>query len=147
MTELDILKACNLLLQSKYADQIPIYGRDVSDGFEMPSFFTEVVTNGYAYDSKNLAKFECAYKITYFQAEVDDIDQGTKVAEIRELFGKFINVGTRKVKVQDYETNYIGERNNILQMTINFNTIYTDTTVNADYETMDSIVLDQNLKQ
>lgn len=145
MTELDILAAGNKLLQTRYGGKIPVYGREVSDGFKMPAFFTEVVSNGFTYGSKNLAELECAFKITYFQAEVDDVDQAKKVEEFRKLFGKYLIVGKRKIKVLDLETNYVGERNNILQVTINFQTVFIDVSEKHDLEIMESLEVNEHV--
>lgn len=145
MTELDILAAGNNVLRTKYGGTIPIYGHEVSDGFTMPAFFTEVVSNGFTYDTKNLAEMECAFKVTYFQAKVDDIDQAKKVKEIRELFGKYLTVGQRRIKVLDIEVNFVGERNNILQVTINFQTIFVDVSEQQEHEIMNSLELNEQV--
>lgn len=123
MTVLDILAAGNKLLQDYYGGKIPVYGREVSDGYSTPAFFTEVVTSGYEYGTKNYASISCAFKITYFQKKPDSVDQMQKVEEIRKIFGLKLPVGDRKIQVAGYDVGYTGERNNILQVTIDLGVI------------------------
>lgn len=117
MTVLDILAAGNKLIQAYYKGKIPVYGREVSDGYKTPAFFTEVVTNGYEYGTKCYAQFACAFKITYFQKLPDSVEQLQKVEELRKIFGMKLPVGDRKINVTGYDVGYTGERNNILQVT------------------------------
>ncbi len=123
MTVLDILAAGNKVLHDCYQGDIPVYGREVSDGYNTPAFFTEVVTSGYDYGTKCYAELTCAFKITYFQKLPDSIDQMEKVEEIRKAFGLKLPVGDRKVTVKGYDVGYTGERNNILQITIDLGVI------------------------
>ena len=74
MTVLDILVAGQKLLQDYYKGEIPVYGREVSDGYRTPSFFAEVVSPGYEYGTQCYANLSCAFKITYFQKLPDSVD-------------------------------------------------------------------------
>lgn len=123
MTVLDILAAGNKVLHDCYEGAIPVYGREVSDGYKTPAFFTEVVTSGYGYGTKCYAELSCAFKITYFQKLPDSVDQMEKVEEIRRAFGLKLAVGDRKVTVRGYDVGYTGERNNILQITFDLGVI------------------------
>jgi hypothetical protein len=123
MTVLDILAAGNALLQNYYKNEIPVYGREVSDGYSTPAFFTEVVTNRYQYGTTCHASLTCSFKITYFQKLPDSVDQMKKVEEIRKIFGQKLPVGDRKITVSGYDVGYTGERNNVLQITIDLGTI------------------------
>lgn len=123
MTVLDILAAGNKLLQEYYEGAIPVYGREVSDGYSTPSFFTEVITSGYEYGTKCYANFPCSFKITYFQKKPDSVDQAIKVEELRKIFGMKLKVGDRKITVKGFDVGYTGERGNILQVTIDLGVI------------------------
>lgn len=122
MSILDILVAGNKLLQEFYHETIKVYGREVADGYQTPAFFTEVVSSNYEYGTKNYATITPAFKITYFQTLPDSIDQLQKVEEIKELFGLKLAVGNRKIGVSGYDYDFVGEKNNILQITINLQT-------------------------
>lgn len=123
MTVLDILVAGQKLLQDYYKGEIPVYGREVSDGYRTPSFFTEVVSPGYEYGTQCYANLSCAFKITYFQKLPDSVDQSKKVDEIRKIFGMKFCVGDRKITVKGFDIGYTGERGNILQVTIDLGVI------------------------
>lgn len=123
MTVLDILAAGNKVIQSYYKGTIPVYGREVSDGYKVPAFFTEVVTSGYEYGTKNYAKLPCSFKITYFQKLPDSVEQMQKIEELRKIFGLKLAVGDRKVNVRGFDVSYVGERNNILQVTFDLGEI------------------------
>ena len=118
MKQLDIKKALNELLKSKY--DLPIYGKEVAEGYNKPSFFTEIVPKGHKAETKNFASDGFTLHITYFQEVKDETDQLTKIDEIKDLFGMVFTVGERKLTVGDYSYDFIGQLEDILQIQIEF---------------------------
>ncbi len=69
-------------------------------------------------ETKNFAKGGFTLKITYFQSEKNELEQLEKVDEIKDLFGLFLCVGDRRLTIGDFEHDFIGEYQDILQISI-----------------------------
>lgn len=98
--------------------QYKIYGKEIKEGYIAPCFFTEILDRGSRGETKNFAKGGFTIKITYFQAEKNELDQLEKVDGIKDLFGLFFCVGDRKLTIGDFSHDYIGEYQDILQISI-----------------------------
>ena len=115
----EIKKAVNELLKGRYPPpQYKIYGKEIKEGYDAPCFFTEILDRGGKGETKNFAKGGFTIKITYFQAEKNELDQLEKVDEIKDLFGLIFCVGDRKLTIGDFSHDYIGEYQDILQISI-----------------------------
>ena len=107
------------MLKGRYPPpQYKIYGKEIREGYEAPCFFTELIDRGSRAETKNFAKGGFTIKITYFQPERNELDQLEKVDEIKDLFGLIFCVGDRKLTVGDFSHDYIGEYQDILQISI-----------------------------
>ena len=106
-------------MKKKYpSEQYKIYGKEIQEGYEPPCFFTEILDLGSKAETKNFAKGAFTIKITYFQKERNELDQLEKADEIKELFGMVFCVGDRKLTVGEFSHDYIGEYQDILQISI-----------------------------
>lgn len=123
ISELDILAAINGALQKEFKGELKIYGREVSDGYKTPSLFTEVVTSGTTIGTKCHANMQVAGRITYFEKQPDSIEQLKLYNRVKKAIGKYLQVGDRKLTIHGYSTQYTGERNNILQVGIDFGSV------------------------
>lgn len=115
ITYTDVIAAVNSLLKTKYTE-IKRYGRETVDKAVPPYFFVELVPGNIVRESKNMFHNSCSVKITYNSKVHDDADNLTKVQEIWELLGMTINIKDRKLLVLDYDHDYAGANNNILQI-------------------------------
>lgn len=107
------------MLKGRYPPpQYKIYGKEIKEGYDAPCFFTEILDRGSKGETKNFAKGGFTIKITYFQAEKNELDQLEKVDEIKDLFGLIFHVGDRKLTIGDFSHDYIGEYQDILQISI-----------------------------
>ena len=107
------------MLKGRYPPpQYKIYGKEIREGYDAPCFFTEILDRGSRAETRNFAKGGFTVKITYFQTAKNELDQLEKVDEIKDLFGLFFCVGDRKLTVGDFSHDYIGEYQDILQISI-----------------------------
>ncbi|NNJ32648.1 phage tail terminator family protein [Lacrimispora defluvii] len=113
----ELICALNGLLGNKFPD-IQKYGNDTTEGWKKPYFFIECIPGVTTYETINFAKRSCVLKITYYQETVNEPDQLHKVEEIRKLIGMKFCVGSRKLDVKGYNHDYVGEYNNILQISV-----------------------------
>ncbi len=121
------------MLKGRYPPpQYKIYGKEIREGYDVPCFFTEVSDKGSRAETKNFAKGGFTVKITYFQTAKNELDQLEKVDEIKDLFGLFFCVGDRKLTVGEFSHDYIGEYQDILQISIEID--YKENTQKEDME-------------
>ena len=107
------------MLKGRYPPpQYKIYGKEIREGYDAPCFFTEILDRGSRAETRNFAKGGFTVKITYFQKAKNELDQLEKVDEIKDLFGLFFCVGDRKLTIGDFSHDYIGEYQDILQISI-----------------------------
>lgn len=107
------------MLKGRYPPpQYKIYGKEIREGYDAPCFFTEILDRGSRTETRNFAKGGFTVKITYFQTAKNELDQLEKVDEIKDLFGLFFCVGDRKLTIGDFSHDYIGEYQDILQISI-----------------------------
>ena len=107
------------MLKGRYPPpQYKIYGKENREGYDAPCFFTEILDRGSRAETRNFAKGGFTVKITYFQTAKNELDQLEKVDEIKDLFGLFFCVGDRKLTIGDFSHDYIGEYQDILQISI-----------------------------
>ena len=119
------------MLKGRYPPpQYKIYGKEIREGYDAPCFFTEILDRGSRAETKNFAKGGFTIKITYFQAEKNELDQLEKVDEIKDLFGLIFCVGNRKLTVGEFSHDFIGEYQDILQISVDID--YKENTQKAD---------------
>ncbi|MDE6055654.1 MAG: hypothetical protein K2G55_18285 [Lachnospiraceae bacterium] len=107
------------MLKGRYPPpQYKIYGKEITEDYDEPCFFTEILDGGSRAETKNFAKGSFTIKITYFQKVKNELDQLEKVDEIKELFGLFFSVGDRKLTVGDFSHDFTGEHQDILQISV-----------------------------
>ena len=115
----DLKAALNGVIQNKYGNSYKYYGNEVTEGYVKPSFFTQLLPVQLGNVTTNFSEKRFSFIITYFQKKVDEADALTKVDELMEAFGLKVKVGDRYVNVSDFEYDFIGEKSNILQMSLN----------------------------
>lgn len=107
------------MLKGRYPPpQYKIYGKEIREGYDAPCFFTEILDRGSRAETRNFAKGGFTVKITYFQTAKNELDQLEKVDEIKDLFGLIFYVGDRKLTIGDFSHDYIGEYQDILQISV-----------------------------
>jgi hypothetical protein len=121
------------LLKGRYPPpRYKIYGKEIKENYNPPCFFTEIIDGGSEAETKNFAKGRFTIKITYFQKEKNELDQLEKVDEIKDLFGLIFCVGNRKLTIGEFSSDYIGEYQDILQISIEID--YRENTQKEDTE-------------
>lgn len=120
VTYADILKKVNSLLKAQYQG-IKRYGRETVDKAVPPYFFVEILPEAIDRESRNMFRNSCTVKITYNSRVRDDADNLAKAQEIWESLGMTLKINDRKLRVIDYDHEYVGENNNILQIQFRLN--------------------------
>lgn len=125
LTLTDIKSAINTLLINKYGYKV--YGREVKEGFDKPSFFVEFLPNGTNIENQNFTSNSLTVVITYLQDVLSDLDNIKKYDEIKALFMPKLLVKGRYLTVSDFRYEYADTD----YMQIYFNLNYFDTSGRA----------------
>lgn len=114
--------ACNRILSETFPD-IRIYGNTTFDGYERPSFFTEISPVGYRPTGLCQKQVSYAFTATYFE-KLHDEQQCLEIFEkIQEAAGSWIQVEGRKIPVADISMEWVGNTMDKIQIRIDLQTI------------------------
>ena len=145
----DIIRRVNAILKDKYPD-IRRYGRDTVDKAITPYFFVSCVPLVSEHESRNLNRKACIIRITYVQRVADQADNLDKLDALYDAFGLTLSIPeadsptvTRKLHVYEYACDYVGEDDNILQ--ISFTLRWYDSTQGEYDGTGDGVELMKNV--
>lgn len=116
---LEVKKSCNAALKEAFPD-FKIYGTDVREGMKLPSFYTEIVPYTLNYESLNLVRQTCGYKITLLEKTPNEELELSVFEKIRKAFHLKVRLKDKLVNVDSVESDYIGAENNIFQITVHF---------------------------
>lgn len=116
---LEVKKSCNAALKEAFPDY-KIYGTDVREGLKLPSFYTEIVPYTLIYESLNLVRQTCGYKITLLEKTPNEELELSVFEKIRKAFHLKVRIKDKLVTVDSVEFDYIGAENNIFQITVHF---------------------------
>jgi len=116
---LEVKKSCNAALKEAFPD-FKIYGTDVREGMKLPSFYTEIVPYTLNYESLNLVRQTCGYKITLLEKTPNEELELSVFEKIRKAFHLKVRIKDKLVTVESVEFDYIGAENNIFQITVHF---------------------------
>lgn len=111
----DVIRTVNGILKEIYP-QITRYGNDTVDKAVPPYFFVECVPSGANRQTRNMLHKSCSVLVTYVQRVPNQLDNLTKTEEIGNKLGMLLSIGKRRLRILRYAHEYIGDTNNILQI-------------------------------
>lgn len=115
----DVKKALIDVLKKVFGKKYKYYGIEVSEGYEKPSFFTQMIPISMENETTNITSSAYSFVITYFQQKIDEADALEVFSKIREGYGLKVKIGDRYINVTDVDYDFVGEKSNILQVTVN----------------------------
>jgi len=111
--------ACNALMGSLFSD-MSVYENEVLDGYERPAWFAELLVNPYRRPGRYSHEYSYTYKVTLLEDVHDEALCLEAVDTIRTGFGQMVKVGSGHMVVETIGMDWIDERNDVLQVTIDF---------------------------
>lgn len=141
-----VIKAVIGLLKSKY--NYKIYTDEIVKGFSQPCFFVKLIKRTDT-ETINTNSNSLSIIITYFASSSTnkEIEYLNMTDDLNLLFDTGFQVGDRYLHVKNVTSERIGEKQDILQITIN--TDYLDNTNRKDpdegYDLIGNLVLKENL--
>ena len=118
LSQAEIKRAANELLEA--ATGLKIYGREITEGYDTPSLFIEIVPGPFRRQTRNFAKSGFSLKITYFQDAPEELGQLEMVDTVKAAFGMVFAVGDRNLTVGETTYDYVGQKEDILQISVDF---------------------------
>lgn len=110
------------VLKGLYPDGYRFYGIEVTEGYEKPSFFTQLVPVLVEPQTQRITDNIFLFAITYFQKKPDESDALEKINKIREAYGIKVRIWDRYVNVDSFSYEFVGNERNIpqIQITVSF---------------------------
>lgn len=131
LSQAAIKTAANELL--KEATGLKIYGKEITEGYTTPSLFIEIIPKPFQRKTRGFAKSGFTLKITYFQETPEELQQLQLVDTVKEAFGMVFTVQDRRLTVGEITHDYIGQKEDILQISVDFE-FYENTTTEPEGE-------------
>ena len=119
----ELKKGLIAVLRKQYPKGYKFYGNEVIEGYEKPSFFTQLIPATMENATQHTTNNTMLFVITYFQKQKDEADNFRKITEIRKAFGLKVEVADRQINVEELDYQFVGEEGNILQIQVTINYI------------------------
>lgn len=100
ITLVDIKKSINQVLKTNFPD-IKLYADEIKEGFERPSFFVQILSTTFDYDTTNYASNKLMIIVNYFSANGTQLENLKMHDAIKEAFGRSLNVNDRYLHLQN----------------------------------------------
>ncbi len=111
--------ACNALMTSLFPT-LPVYGNTVLDGYARPAWFAELLTTPYTRPGRYSHSYGYTYKVTLLETTHDEAFCLSAFEAIRAGFGQKVAVSDGHMIVETIDMDWIDERSDVLQVTIDF---------------------------
>lgn len=114
----ELKKGMLAVLKGLYPSGYRFYGTEVEEGYEKPSFFTQLVPVMMENGAQQVTDNVFLFVITYFQKDRDEVDALEKASEIQEAYGLKVRVADRYINVTEISYDFVGNGGNILQVQV-----------------------------
>ncbi|NFQ86825.1 hypothetical protein FDG04_16300 [Clostridium sporogenes] len=137
---LDIKRAINAKLED--IENVEIYGNEVKEGFERPSFFVQLFMENNDLFSYSVTENFIIVEIVYFSKENTQLDNLKMYEKLKKSFSSPLELDNRKILSQKIRADF----NDVLSFKFNLN-FYDDAYIEKEkLEPIDNIELDINMK-
>lgn len=107
------------LLKTKYpTTKYKYYSMAVVENYSRPCFFTQIKPLEMKPENYNSRKNAVVFYITAMPEITKEEELLDMIQTVRDLFGMFVRIGDRAIKVTDFDWNYIGTYRNIPEISI-----------------------------
>jgi len=138
--------ACNALMASLFPG-MKIYGNTVLDGYTRPSWFAELLVNPYTRSGKYSHDYSYTYKVTLLETTHDEAFCLRSFDAIRSGFGQRVRLAGGGLVVESVEMDWIDERNDVLQVTIDFYPVSEISGRTEDGDIMEDLTVNTNMEE
>ena len=119
MTLIELKAGLIALLQSKYpTKKYKYYSMAVVENYSRPCFFTQFLPVKMEPVNFNARKNRVIFYITIMQEKTNEAEILEMIQSIRDLFGLYVKIEDRAVKVENFDWSYTGTYRNIPEISI-----------------------------
>lgn len=115
ITIIEIKKAVIQLLKKEFPD-VTIYGNEVREGYQTPSFFVQIIPITMCHETVNFNYYKYLIVITCFPKQASEVEHYQMVQRLERVIGRKLLIQTRKIETDEFEFELVGEERNILQI-------------------------------
>jgi len=137
--------ACNALMKSLFPG-MKIYGNTVLDGYTRPSWFAELLVNPYTRPGKYSHDYSYTYKVTLLETTHDEAYCLRAFDTIRAGFGQRVAMTGGGLVVESVSMDWIDERSDVLQVTIDFYPVSEISGRTEDGDIMEDLTVNTNME-
>lgn len=111
----DIVKSVTKVLKDNF--KLPIYGDEVEEGYNKPSFFVGIYPISSTIETKNYVFTELMIVVSYFSDTKDSVKNYKMMNDIKKVFGLVLKVGNRRFTIKELEIEKI--ENDVFEISFN----------------------------
>lgn len=137
--------ACNTVMANLFPG-MKIYGNTVLDGYTRPSWFAELLVNPYTRPGKYTHEYSYTYKVTLLETTHNEASCLSAFDQIRAGFGQQVKMTEGSLVVDSVGMDWIDERNDVLQVTIDFYPVSEISGRTEDGDLMEDLTLNTNME-
>ena len=137
--------ACNTVMANLFPG-MKIYGNTVLDGYTRPSWFAELLVNPYTRPGKYTHEYSYTYKVTLLETTHNEASCLSAFDQIRAGFGQRVNAANGGLVVESVGMDWIDERNDVLQVTIDFYPVSEISGRQEDGDLMEDLTVNTNME-
>lgn len=137
--------ACNTVMANLFPG-MKIYGNTVLDGYTRPSWFAELLVNPYTRPGKYTHEYSYTYKVTLLETTHNEASCLSAFDQIRSGFGQRIKMTDGGLVVESVGMDWIDERNDVLQVTIDFYPVSEISGRTEDGDLMEDLTVNTNME-
>ena len=117
MTLTELKAALITLLKTKYPDY-KYYSTSVVENYTRPCIFTQIKPVEADITNYNTRSNHVVFYITYLAKKADEAESLRLIDGIRDLFGLYVKVGKRAVRVESFDWDFIGDNRDIPDISV-----------------------------
>ena len=137
--------ACNTVMANLFPG-MKIYGNTVLDGYTRPSWFAELLVNPYTRPGKYTHEYSYTYKVTLLETTHNEASCLSAFDMIRAGFGQRVKMTEGSLVVDSVGMDWIDERNDVLQVTIDFYPVSEISGRTEDGDLMEDLTVNTNME-
>ena len=137
--------ACNALMKSLFPG-MKIYGNTVLDGYTRSSWFAELLVSPYTRPGRYSHDYSYTYKVTLLETTHNEAYCLGAFDTIRAGFGQRVSMTGGGLVVESVSMDWIDERSDVLQVTIDFYPVSEISGRTEDGDIMEDLTVNTNME-
>lgn len=127
---------------------IPVYGDEVTEGYNKPCFFIGLYPVDTTTETKNLFSTTIMIVVTYMTNNKSSIANYNMMNQLKQAFGITLGVGNRSLLIQNSETEKVNDDGDVFQFSfsLTYKEVISDTPMNEGIPTAKDVSVTTKIK-